>query len=155
GRSPRQPASARKPLGHSSQLPCRSSPLAFLRPAPPRWTHSPVAGQPSTARPWDSRCTDGWEPESIRPDSQLVKGAGMAQVRRPTRLRKGITTVTLLLILGVGVAIPAYAQVDVLQASIFGAQEVPPTGSSAEGIAVIFLNSITNTINFTIVHNVT
>ncbi len=77
----------------------------------------------------------------------------MAHVRR---LGEGVTTILVLLILEVGgTAIPAHAQVDVLQASLFGAQEVPPTASSAQGIAVIFLDSTTNTINFTIAHNVT
>src|SRR5262245_26025291 len=67
-----------------------------------------------------------------------------------------VSTIIIVVVLAVGAtAMSAQAQIDVLQASLFAGQEVPPTGSAADGIAVIFLDTTTNTIHFTIVHNVT
>lgn len=53
-----------------------------------------------------------------------------------------------------GMAVPAYADVEVLVASLFGFQEVPAVATPGRGLAVVFLDTTTNKINFTLVHDV-
>lgn len=62
----------------------------------------------------------------------------------------------LILVLAVLVAIPASAVGDpTLTIPIQGSQEVPPTGSSKIGTATIVIHTTTNTLQFTITHDVT
>src|SRR5262249_22553056 len=90
-----------------------------------------------------------WVVSQHPPDGRVKMAHGRAFLGR-------VSTIIIVVVLAVAAtAMSAQAQIDVLQASLFGGQEVPPTGSAADGIAVIFLDPTTNSIHFTIVHNVT